>query len=123
MTRDEGITCVLCCSQCSPELCRVAQALSTLMSTQVFLFVPFYCGYEQIIQFCSGIDMCTYRDGKGQKCDRMGTERGKGVNWEKSRSMIQLCARKKGDEGERNTGKLREGRKKNTEMLRTLVRR
>ena len=81
------------------------------MSTHV-LFVPFCCEYEQIIQFCSGVDMCTYRDGKGQERDRMEMERGKSVSWEKSRSMIQLCARQEGNREKKNTEESREGRKK-----------
>jgi len=48
---------------------------------------------------------------KYQECIRIGTGRGESVNWEKSRSVIQLCARQKGNEEERNTKELREGRK------------
>lgn len=82
-----------------------------LMSISV-LFVPFCCGYEQIIQFCSGIDMCVY----------IGTERpgicqwGECVSWEKSRSVIQLCARQEGNEEERNTEELREGGKEEVRL-------
>jgi len=41
----------------------------------------------------------------------METERGKSVSWEKSRSMIQLCARREGNREKKNTEESREGRK------------
>ena len=72
------------------------------MFTPIVLFVPFCCGYEQIIQFCSGFDVRAYRDGKDQECDS--------VSWGENRSVIQLCARQEGGKEEgKNTEKLRAG--------------
>jgi len=39
----------------------------------------------------------------------MGTEREKSVSWEKSRSVIQLCARQEGNDEERDTEELTKG--------------
>jgi len=49
----------------------------------------------------------------GQECDRMETE-GESVSWDKSRSMIQLCARQRGNE-KRNRGTERREKKGETE--------
>lgn len=84
---------------------------TTLVPICVVLFVPFCCGYEQIIQFCSRIDRCV-RIETGKARNVAGwEERGESVSWEKSRSMIQLCARQEGKEEEKKTEELREGRR------------
>lgn len=85
------------------------------MYIYIVLFVRFCCGYEQIIQFCSGIDICVRIEmGKVGRVTEL-EQTGESVSWEKSRSVIQLCARQEENkEEERRKGRSQEEeRKKN----------
>lgn len=53
----------------------------------------------------------------GQECGRMETER-ESVSWDKSRSMIQLCARQEGNEEKKNRRTERREKKEETETTR-----
>ena len=54
--------------------------------------------------------MCVRIETGGQECGRMETE-GESVSWDKSRSMIQLCARQGGNEEKKNRGTERREKK------------